>query len=291
LLYVALTRAEERLYVGGSLGARDRDGAPESSWHRAVETALAGLGCDWVDSPGWGREMRFGSLKSPGRIIVKAADKVGILPDWIGRPAPEEERPPRPLSPTAPAEDDLPWPPPNPGQREAARRGRLLHQLFERLPGVAPERRAELAACWLERSAGVADAALRDALVADACRIVADPRFADLFGPEALAEAPVAAVLGDGAVVSGTVDRLLVRAERVLVADFKTGRIAPDDVADIPPAHLRQMAVYRAALATIFPDRPVEAVLLYTAGPVLHALPGALLDAHLPAGAYPRGSG
>ncbi|MGE0179440.1 MAG: PD-(D/E)XK nuclease family protein, partial [Sphingomonas sp.] len=98
------------------------------------------------------------------------------------------------------------------------------------------------------------------------------------------AEAPVAAVIGDGVVVSGTVDRLLVAPDRILVADFKTGRRVPAQAADAPPSHLRQMAVYRAALRTIFPDRPVEAALLYTESPILLPLPDALLDRHMPAG-------
>src|SRR5690606_23550736 len=98
------------------------------------------------------------------------------------------------------------------------------------------------------------------------------------------AEAPVAAVIAGGLVVAGTVDRLLVEEGRVLVADFKTGRRAPLGFDEIPPSHLRQMAAYRAALRVIFPDRRVETALLYTAAPVLHALPDDLLDAHPPAG-------
>ncbi len=281
LLYVALTRAEERLFVGGSLGVRDRNGPASASWYRAVETALAGLGSAWADAPGWGREMRFGTPESIRKTVAPAVEKSLPLPDWLARPAPEEERPPRPLAPSAPAEDEPADPPPGPDRRQAARRGRLLHRLFERLPGVAPGERAALADRWLERSAGVAEPALRRALVADACRIIDDPRFAALFGAGALAEAPLAAVVGDGIVVAGTVDRLLIGGERILVADFKTGRAAPA-LADIPVAHLRQMAAYRAALETIFPGRPVEAALLYTGGPVMHSLPGPLLDAHRP---------
>jgi len=175
-------------------------------------------------------------------------------------------------------------PPPGPELRSAALRGRLLHALFERLPGVPPDQRRARAESWLERSAGVADPAQREAMAEDACRIIADPRFADLFGADALAEAPIAAVVEGGAVVSGIVDRLLVRPDRVLIADFKTGRRAPPDLAAIPAAHLRQMAAYRAALRVIFPDRPVEAALLYSAGPLLHALPDALLDGYAPIG-------
>ncbi len=284
LLYVALTRAEERLYVGGALTLRDQGGAPEASWYRAVEGALRGLGCDWAETPLWGRELRFGTFEAAAKRPPGPAGKQELSPGWIRRPAPAEERPPRPLAPSAIGEDDVADPPPGPAQRAAALRGRLLHQLFERLPGVAPAERRGRALAWLEHGAGVADAALRESLAEDSCRIIADPRFADLFGPAALAEAPIAAVVPGGAVVAGTVDRLLVREDRMLVADFKTGRAAPAAEADIPAAHLRQMAAYRAALRVIFPDRPVEAALLYTAAPVLHALPDALLDAHAPAG-------
>ncbi|HMG46142.1 MAG TPA: double-strand break repair helicase AddA [Allosphingosinicella sp.] len=284
LLYVALTRAEERLYIGGALGARDRDGPAAASWYRAVEGALTGLGGAWSDSPLWGRALRFGALEVRAREPSKPDERAQFLPDWLRQPAPAEERPPRPLTPSSLGEDDVADPPPGPEQRRAALRGRLLHALFERLPGVAPEQRREQAGRWLVESAGIADAALRAALIDDALRVIADPDFADLFGPGALAEAPIAAVVAGGAVVSGAVDRLLVGADRILVADFKTGRRAPATLADIPAAHLRQMAAYRAALRVIFPGRPVEAALLYTAAPILHALPEALLDAHIPAG-------
>jgi ATP-dependent helicase/nuclease subunit A len=284
LLYVGLTRAEERLYVGGALGARDQNGPAQASWYRAVEGALTGLGAIWAEAPLWGRELRFGPLERPAKIVPKAVEREQIVPEWIGRAAPAEERPPRPLAPSSIGADDVADPPPGPEQRAAALRGRLLHQLFERLPGVPPAGRRALALDWLEHSAGVGDAALRESLVDDSCRIIDDLRFADLFGADALAEAPIAAVVAGGAVVSGTVDRLLVRDDRILVADFKTGRRVPASEAEIPAAHLRQMAAYRAALRVIFPDRPVAAALLYTAGPVLHPLSEALLDAHAPPG-------
>jgi ATP-dependent helicase/nuclease subunit A len=166
--------------------------------------------------------------------------------------------------------------------RQAAERGRLLHQLFERMSGSDAPDRADAADRWLERSAGVEDAGLRSALIADAEAVVSDPRFADFFGEDALAEAPIAAVTPDGSVIVGTVDRLLVTAERVRLVDFKTGRSVPATPADIAIPHLRQMAAYVAALHVIFPGRAVEAELLYTAGPVLHRLEPALLEPYIP---------
>ena len=284
LLYVALTRAEERAYVGGALSSRDRGQPAEASWYRAIETAVSGLGAEWADQPLWGRAMRFGDAEIASRTKPRAERRPAILPDWLGRAAPAEARPPRPLAPSSLGEDDVPDPPPGPELRQAALRGRLLHALFERLPGTPAAEREALARRWLEHSAGIADEGLRAALARDACQIIADPAFADLFGADALAEAPIAAVIPGGAVVAGTVDRLLVTDERILIGDFKTGRRPPRTIADIPATHLRQMAAYRAALRVIFPDRPVEAALLYTAAPVLHAIPDDLLDAHAPGG-------
>jgi ATP-dependent helicase/nuclease subunit A len=204
------------------------------------------------------------------------------LPDWLRRPAPAESRPPRPLAPSALGEDLAADPPHGPALQAAARRGRLLHALFERLPALPPDARIGAGEGWLEHSAGVTDVEERASLVHAVCAIIADPAHAGIFAPDGLAEAPIAAMLDDGTVVAGTVDRLIVRPDRVLFVDFKTTRRAPDDLSRVPDHHLRQMAAYAAALARIFPDRAIEAALLYTAGPILLPLPPALLDAHKP---------
>ncbi|MDH7971013.1 PD-(D/E)XK nuclease family protein, partial [Sphingomonas sp. AR_OL41] len=163
-----------------------------------------------------------------------------------------------------------------------AERGRLIHALFERLPAIAPGARRAAADRWLAQAGGVTDVAMRDDIVATVLAILDDPRLADLFGPDALAEAPIAAVVEGGVVVSGTVDRLLVGPEHIALVDFKTGRAVPPTLDDVPVYHVRQMAAYRAALAAIFPGRTIAPMLLYTSGPTLFELPEELLDAHKP---------
>ncbi len=283
LLYVGMTRAEERLFIGGSLGPADRNGAPATSWYAAAEGALDGLGCEWTDHPIWGRARLFGRREVAAKAQAAAQTaRSTALPEWLGRPAPVESRPPRPLAPSAIGEDDVANPPPSPEMRAAAERGRLLHQLFERLPDVPPEERSDRADAWLRHSAGVEDEDVRQSLITDACRIIAHRAYSDIFTPEALAEAPIAAVTADGSVITGTIDRLLVTDGAVRLVDFKTGRAVPAGPADIPVSHLRQMAAYHAALEVIFPGRTIEAALLYTAGPVLHPLPRELLLPHMP---------
>ncbi len=267
LLYVALTRARERLIVAGVRKQREST----ESWHHAVGRAMIMLDAE-TDDEGRRRLTRAGKTGKPRR--AKGTPVALLPPPWLFASAPKEARPPKPLAPSAVVEDDQPYPPPSPAMVAAARRGTLLHALFERLPGVKPDARRSAALAWLERSAGVADASQREEMANLACAIISDPAHGELFGPAALAEAPIVATLADGRVVAGTVDRLLVEDERVRIVDFKTGLSVPVDSDAVPSRHRRQLAIYRDALAVIFPGRKVETALLYTAGPKFIVLDG-----------------
>jgi ATP-dependent helicase/nuclease subunit A len=283
LFYVATTRAEERLVIAGSLGPMAQGEAPTESWYAVADRAMAALGA----APDDAGVKVFRGHRPAAAIIARPRDArpaalPSPLPAWAREAAPIEARPPRPLAPSSLGDDAVADPPPNPAMRAAAERGRLIHALFERLPGIAPDARSAAADRWLAQVGGVADEGQRGDIVATVLAILDDPRLADLFGPDALPEAPIAAVVQGGVVVSGTVDRLLVGADHVTLVDFKTGRAVPPTLEDVPIYHVRQMAAYREALAAIFPERTIAAMLLYTSGPTLFTLPAALLDAHKP---------
>jgi ATP-dependent helicase/nuclease subunit A len=222
----------------------------------------------------WGEGMRcrgIHELRSPRlRAGRRPLDPVTV-PDWARQAAPQEVRPPRPLSPSSTGPDRDALPPPSPELRAAAERGTLLHALFERLPAVEPSERRSAALAWLTRGGTSGDRAeeIADAALA----VIEDERFADIFSADALAEAPIAATLPDGRVIAGTVDRLCIGPDLVRVIDFKTGRSVPASADALPPGHAAQMQAYADALAVIFPGRRVEAALLYTHGPTLIALP------------------
>jgi ATP-dependent helicase/nuclease subunit A len=276
LLYVALTRAADRLIVSGVAPKAKKDGSdarPENCWHRAVHNAMVSLNARPVEK---GETVKL-VYSSEGPIRARQRKPIALpeikLPGWAMAPAPPEARPPRPLAPSALAEDLEPAPPPSPGQRAAAERGILIHALLERLPAVAPESRLVAALRWLEHSAGIADASVRDDIAASVCDLIADSRFAELFGPGSLGEAPIAGTLADGRVIAGTVDRLLIAPDRVQVVDYKTGR-APERAEDIPAAHRLQMQAYADALSVIFPGRAIQPALLYTANARFFELSG-----------------
>lgn len=267
LLYVAMTRAEDRLYVGGALGPRP---AAAKSWHGHVADALAALGAEAGEDERWGSVLRYtkGVPALTADEKPQAAPEVALLPAWaLARPA-AEERPPRPLAPSAAAEDDFAAPPPGAAMQASAQRGKVLHMLFERLGDVGPDTREPAIRAWLMRNAPEQDA---DAIIGEVQRVMADPVAAAFFGDGALSEAPLTAVVGDR-VIAGTIDKLIVGDTLVRALDFKTGLAVPSGASDVPAYHLRQMAAYRDALAAIFPGRRIETALLYTAAPRLIVL-------------------
>jgi ATP-dependent helicase/nuclease subunit A len=282
LLYVAMTRAEEHLFIGGALKPKQQGKElSERCWHSRVERALLTLPAERNEEGA----LRFELLEKPGKSkpSEQAGERwSGAIPDWAAKLAVAESLPPRPLAPSRiEAVDDVADPPPSEAMRKAALRGTRLHSLFERLPAVPPAERAEAADRWLRDSAGEGDAAARQEIVRAALSVIEAPEFAAIFSPDALAEAPLAGIVGER-VIAGTVDRLLVSESEVLVVDFKTGSRVPKSVEAVSRHHKAQMGAYAALLANIFPGRTVRAALLYSSGPVLIDLPEETLAAYKP---------
>ena len=290
LLYVALTRAEDHLVVAGQMGrkqakTRDDGGRPydeDGNWHAAIGAAMRTLGAEEQAPPeGFPDEPALRLADPPAGLRPAepprpaAAPAPAALPPWACTPPPPEPRPGRPLRPSDLSATGPGEPPPGPASARAARRGRLLHLLFERLPRAAGDRQA-LGRAILAQAGAEAEEA--EVLLADALAVLADPAAAALFAPGALAEVPVAGLVG-GIALSGRIDRLLVAADRIRFVDFKTGQRVPGRAEEVPQPVLRQMRAYRDLLRGIWPGRPVEALLLYTSSPRLLPLPDALLDA------------
>ncbi len=81
-------------------------------------------------------------------------------------------------------------------------------------------------------------------------------------------------------VVSGQIDRLVVLEDEVWVVDFKSNRPAPMQVLHVSQQYVRQLAAYRAALASLYDDRKIRCFLLWTEGPRLMEIPADMLNAH-----------
>ena len=299
LLYVALTRAEDRLVVCGWETRRPRQ---PTCWYDRVRAGFERLGA--VDEPfagGWDGAMlaidspqtvppeakRAGAVEAPAALPAWA----GAAPDWASASPPPEPALPTPLAPSRPENaglGEVPAAASPLAARDATglrfRRGQLIHALLQHLPAVAAPGRAAAVRRFLGRPGHGLDGGDAERVALDVLAVLDDPALAPLFGPDGRAEVPLTGVVA-GQVVGGVVDRLAVLADRVLIADYKTNRSPPAAPEQVPVLYLRQMAAYRAVLAAAFPGRPVSCLLVWTEGARTMALPETLLDRHAPGAA------
>lgn len=300
LLYVALTRAEDRLIICG-WEQQAKSGGP-GSWYRLVEQALAGMAqpapfdFTTISPAGWsGEGLALRDVQTvtvtPPKPPPEGTGPALTLPGWVRAAAPRDPTPSKPLTPSQPDG-------PDPAVRSPLgaddgwryRRGTLMHKLLQVLPDTDPARRYDSARAWLARPAHDLSAEEQQEIADEAMAVLNDPRFAPLFAPGSRAEVPVVGLVGEWA-ISGQIDRLQVTDSDVWIVDYKTNRPPPRRAEDVPIVYLQQMAAYREAMRQLYPGRSLHCLLLWTDGPYTMELPDGLLDLHLPGSRVPGARG
>ncbi|HXE00554.1 MAG TPA: double-strand break repair helicase AddA [Hyphomicrobium sp.] len=305
LLYVAMTRARDRLYIAGFEGKRGR---ADGCWYDLIFDALK-PGLTEVDLGDgqlvWRNETRQTADPEKSRKEKSRQPKEEERPAFATHPAQPEPKLLVPLAPSRlePYAPDAEGEPLMPAKRDAAAtndgpsplsgnvenrflRGTLTHALLQHLPAVPEAQRETIAKAFIDKRGQVLNAKTRAGIVRETLAILTEPGFAALFGPNSVAEVPIAAVIprprgkGPGLDLSGQIDRLAVTDDHVLIVDYKTNRPPPSEVRFVADAYLYQLAAYRLALAEIYPRRLVRAALLWTDGPRLMEIPTELLDSY-----------
>ncbi|EME68349.1 ATP-dependent exoDNAse beta subunit [Paramagnetospirillum caucaseum] len=287
LLYVAMTRAEDRLIVCGWRGLK---AAPETCWHALVHGALAATAAEYADPflarAGETAEGPVLVLANPQTAAVQGEGGGGPggrpsspLPDWALAAAEPEPVPPRPLAPSRPEGEEPPVRSPlaEADGKPRWQRGKLVHRLLQTVPDLPQAERSRAMLRFLARPAWGLETREQLAIANEVSDILDHPGLAGLFGPDSRAEVPLVGRIGNR-VVSGRVDRLAVGESEVVVADYKTNRRPPATPDEVPDLYVRQMAAYRLALACIYPGRRVRCVLVWTDGPRLTEIEPARLD-------------
>ena len=281
LLYVALTRAEDQLIV---CGAAPRNEIKPDCWYElvkaAMERAAAGEVMTFPDWEGQGWVHERGAIK-PGKATQGAGGDTSA-PAWLfQKPLPEED-PPSPLTPSRAIDEEPPvFPPLAEDGSSRFRRGLVIHRLLQSLPDLPDTEWEDAAARYLARPAVGLEPGEAAEIAAEVLSLLRDPAFAPLFGPGSRAEVPLTGLVA-GHVVSGQIDRLVVDDRTVSVIDYKTNRPPPKNEADVAPVYAGQMALYRALLRQIYPEKDVECYLLWTSEARIMRLSGAFLDDNLP---------
>jgi ATP-dependent helicase/nuclease subunit A len=295
LLYVAMTRAADRLIVGGCMPG-NMNTVRKHSWYDLIVRGLSNSGLDeetieTADGP----IKRYSRLEDAAPAAAAAAAPATAapieLPSWLQTSAPPEVRVDTLLRPSDPGADD------NHRVRSgetlalrarALQRGTLVHRLLQSLPDLASERRRDAALNYLARNADGWTDGDREALAEGVLALIADGRFAPVFADGSRAEVSIVGRLErprrPPALVSGQIDRLVVTPAEVLIVDFKTNHAPPGRPAEAPRGYVRQLALYRAVLGKLYPQRPVRAALLWTETPELMEISAPALDAELASG-------
>jgi len=292
LLYVAMTRAADRLVVGGCMPG-NMNSVRKLCWYDLIDKGLvnSGLREQTIETPD-GPVRRYSRAEdSPTAERGEAAPGTSgpiVLPAWLRTALPAQRAAADLLRPSDTGADKER--PTISGQgialrARAAQRGTLVHRLLQSLPDLATERRRDAALNYLARNADDWSAAEREALAANVQALIADQRFAAVFARGSRAEVSIVGRLArpglEPALVSGQIDRLMVTPREVLIVDYKTNHNPPSDPANAPAGYVRQLALYRAVLGRLFPEKAVRAALLWTETPELMEISAPALDAEL----------
>lgn len=261
LMYVALTRAEDRMIV---CGYRKAHKPPEDSWYNLFKNSFEG-----ISEPNPADNSR--QYISPQILPTDGKSEPAIVKTpftpakWAETPATEESPLSRPLAPSRPEEDEpaVISPLAAGNQAKLFKRGSLIHRLLQFLPQTDPARREQAAQTFISRSAPEIDSKESAKIIGEVFSLLDNPQFGSVFGPHSKAEVPVMGLVGNK-IISGQIDRLIVEPQRVIIVDFKTNRPAAATPAEVPAVYRRQLAAYRSLLKEIYPEKKIISLILWT---------------------------
>jgi ATP-dependent helicase/nuclease subunit A len=288
LLYVAMTRAADRLIVCGADGERKR---PDGCWYDLIRRALDPYLIEETDGDEKVRRFRktaVTAITAPA-ALTKTPTKLERpeFPLWLRQTAPIQSSRPAPLSPSSAFAQDISRAAPEAARdrQKALQRGQIVHRLMQSLPDLPQAARRPALERYLANAARNLSANEQTEIARQMLGIVEDSNFAEVFAAGSRPEVPIVGRIartgGEPVLVSGQVDRLTVSADDVLAIDYKTDSIVPAQPENVPAAYVTQLALYRGVLRQIYPAKRVRAALLFSGGPRLIEIPLPVMDAAL----------
>lgn len=281
-LYVAMTRAEDELYVTGYL---TKQGKVDGSWYEAIEQGLAPLSESVTDADGNTTALIY-PMERPAPARLKPVDALvdidGATLDLTPLPPHKVRKVLRPSSVETPS---------NPDRTLATRleegldpetarlAGTALHALLQHLAKVTPADRASVAARALPLLLPEAPDQ-HAALAAKALSILSRPELAPLFAAGSRAEVPFLATAqhkGETVTVAGRIDRIVTTPGGVLLVDFKSDADPVMEPGRVKAGYLTQLGLYALVAKQLFPGQRIEAGILWTELESLLKLPDAAL--------------
>jgi ATP-dependent helicase/nuclease subunit A len=268
LLYVALTRPRDRLYIMGETKSLEFN---DYAWYKLIYDAFQKLPHQRIGDICRFETQQLEPPKNKETLSHIQQENI-ILPEWVFHQAIDDNlQKKNVIQPSRLSDDaeDMAKSPIDPDNLYRFQRGNLTHKLFQILPDIQGENRKKAAEVFLNRLGKDIGEDIRADIINETLKILNDPVFADVFGKNSMAEVPISGDMGDGKMISGQIDRLIIGHNKILIVDFKTNRPSPRSEKDIPEAYINQLRAYKKALSRIFPEREIFCALLWTDQPLL----------------------
>ena len=259
LLYVALTRAEDRLYIAGYTKQKN---IKDTSWYSLLENNLKSNVTQIDDDKKIvykiEQEIPCKTKDKEQEILLQATKDYSYLLTPINAEIPMQKI----LSPSkdydgedevicSPIEDD----------GNFYKRGTAIHKLLQYISNVDVENRYMTSILFLKKELPDLDDNEYDNITNEVLTLC--EKYSYLFSKNAMSEVPVIGEIDDK-IFSSKIDKLLVNEKEVIIVDYKTNRKTPDNINEVPKVYLSQLDCYKKLLKKIYPDKEIITYLLWT---------------------------
>ncbi|MBP5352559.1 MAG: double-strand break repair helicase AddA [Alphaproteobacteria bacterium] len=259
LLYVALTRAEDQLFICG-YGNKEEKSVKEQAWYKLCKHTLQEIAQEQAEN------LVFECADETGVATPQTeADDNDIYPveDWVRRDVAAEDALAKPYTPSKSEEaEDEDSSSPLEEKGNYYRRGTIIHKLLQFLP-QNKENAATIISEFLQKNAPDFSLYQQQQIAQEVLQLLGNKEFADLFGPCARNEVPIMGEV-DGKIISAQLDKLVILPHKIMIVDYKTNRPAAKDMTDTPASYVKQLQVYARLVQKIYTDLPVESYILWT---------------------------
>ncbi len=258
LLYVALTRAEDRLYIAGY--TKDQS-ANDESWYKLLENSIVSN----IELPKQDQRIIY-EVKQENIFTEESLQIPDPLPSFdynsLLTPAPIENPLAKPLAPSRDDSDETEISSsPLSDNGTFYRRGIVIHKLLQYIFEVDESKRYDVANAFLSKQLPDFSSTKINSIAHEVINLC--QKYREIFTSNSMAEVPIIGEL-NGRIVSAKIDRLVVCDKKVIIVDYKTNRPAAKTINDVPALYIKQLSTYKALIKNIYPTKDVETYILWT---------------------------
>ena len=254
LLYVAVTRAKQCLYISGCRATRSAD----TDWYSYAEQALTHLNADAEQSLRW-QYKTFATVAAA--VTPKISSVTPALPAFYFNNTLQTERVIAP-SKTHDANDSN-----YSSDEDGTQRGIILHRALDLLSRQPPWSKQQTLQSLCHEHQLPGDHELIATAMTEASALINDTDFSELFSSNPTTRALNECALSyktDKEQVTGIIDRLLISDTEIMIIDYKTHRVETSKIPELVKQYTSQMQYYAEGARRAWPGRKITAMLVFT---------------------------